>query len=330
VGFSVGLGLTNECNLGCPHCYRDTGGTHRLNLPDVAAIFRAIEVSSVNLGYGENGMHPEFHTIVQWLTEQPCQLTMTSNGHSVRALPDDLLRHFTDVELSLDFPDAERQDAWRGPGNHAEVLAAIRRCRSLDVPVTVLAVMMQTNYCDLVDIGRVAFAEGASYRVNAYQPVWTDEFALSYDEYWEAFRRLLAAFALEATSEPVLAAALSLPDFQGCGCGRSTVRVTPAAAVVPCTYWPAAGTRLPNLGPDILQTPAYVACRQIPAACSGCAFEQTCAGGCAGRRAVAGSLDQPDPYCRLVRGDAWPYPVRRASDRDRPKSRSACTTIFAP
>lgn len=331
--YSLGLGLTNECNLNCPHCYRDVNGIRRLSLDDVQRVFRSIPVGSVNLGYGENGLHPDFTAIVEWLSQQPCKLTFTSNSYTVNVLPDHLLQQFQDVELSLDFPDPERQDGWRGGGNFQAVLDAIRRCRRLGVDVTILAVMMRTNYTDLVEIGRLAFAEGTRFRVNVYQAARTDFFALTYAEYWEGFRRLLSEFALVTTTEPVLAAALGIAEFKGCGCGRVTVRVMPDGSVLPCTYWPEADSTLDDLerlGAGILETPHYQASRRLPAACRDCPHALSCGGGCAGRRALSGALGQPDHYCMIARGERWTAPVRRVIQRDLPKSRSACTTIFAP
>src|SRR3989442_10290169 len=54
------------------------------------------------------------------------------------------------------------------------------------------------------EIARVAFAVGANYRVNVYQPVKTDAFTLTYEEFWEGFRRLLASTRVVSTTEPNL------------------------------------------------------------------------------------------------------------------------------
>ena len=35
---AVGIGLTNECNLACPHCYRPTVTRQRLSLAQVATL----------------------------------------------------------------------------------------------------------------------------------------------------------------------------------------------------------------------------------------------------------------------------------------------------
>src|SRR5262245_32123081 len=116
-GISLGLGLTNECNLACAFCYRDPTRTDRLSLDQVKSVMERLPVRSVNLGTGENGMHPEFKAILAYLRTQSAKLTITSNGHSVAVLEDSDLRAFHDIEFSLDYPNETEQDAQRGPGN---------------------------------------------------------------------------------------------------------------------------------------------------------------------------------------------------------------------
>src|SRR5215831_16580034 len=118
-GISLGLGLTNECNLACAFCYRDPTRTDRLSLDQVKSVMERLPIRSVNLGTGENGMHPEFKTILAYLRTQPAKLTITSNGRSIAVLEDSELRAFHDVEFSLDYPNEAEQDAQRGQGNWA-------------------------------------------------------------------------------------------------------------------------------------------------------------------------------------------------------------------
>jgi S-adenosylmethionine-dependent methyltransferase len=40
------------------------------------------DTRSVNLGTGENGMHPDFRAILAYLSTQPVKLTITSNGQA--------------------------------------------------------------------------------------------------------------------------------------------------------------------------------------------------------------------------------------------------------
>ena len=329
--FSLGLGLTNECNLACSFCYRDVNRVDRLTLDQVKQVIGSLPVQSVNLGTGENGMHPDFLAILDFLRAQPIKLTITSNGHSVAILDDEHLRAFHDVEFSLDYPTEEEQDHQRGEGNWQLIQEQARRCRGLRVPVTITAVMMKTNYRKLADVARVAKEFEAPLRVNVFQSVRTDSYALTYEEYWEGFRLLFAQTDVIAIGEPLVRAMVGLatPECHS-GCGISTVRVTPRATTQPCVYWPGAGGPLPDLlssGSEIVNTAPFIAARMLPRACEPCEFREVCGGGCAGRRMLQGSIDEPDCYCPIVRGERPRLEMRKASARDLPKLGSACTTV---
>src|ERR1700726_945589 len=184
---SIGLGLTNECNLACAFCYRDAARTDRLSLDQVKAVMERLPVGSVNLGTGENGMHPDFKAILAYLQTKPVKLTITSNGHSVAVLEDNELRAFHDIEFSLDYPTRSEQDAQRGNGNWELIHRQAERCVRLGVPVTTVAVIMKANCLRLAEVARVAQQFDAPLRVNVYQAVRSDIYALSYGEYWEGF-----------------------------------------------------------------------------------------------------------------------------------------------
>ena len=328
-GISLGLGLTNECNLSCAFCYRDPNRTDRLSLDQVRSVLERIPVRSVNLGTGENGMHPEFKTILAYLRTRPVKLTITSNGHSVAGLEDDDLRAFHDIEFSLDYPSQPEQDAQRGPGNWELVHGQAERCVRLGVPVTVIAVMMKSNYLRLAEVAHVAKRFGAPLRVNVYQAVRSDVYALTYQEYWEGFRKLFDSTDVIAIGEPLVRAMAGLPPLAG-GCGVSTVRVTPRGTTQPCVYWPGTGEPLAELisiGTDILSSPPFEQARTLPEACRSCEFREPCHGGCAGRRRLQGALLQPDVYCPIVRGERPRLKVRMAADRDLPKLGSSCSTV---
>src|SRR5258707_10663645 len=327
--FALGLALTNECNLACSFCYRDTDRMDRPALDQVRAVMERLPVRSVNLGTGENGMHPDFQRILTFLKTQPVKLTITSNGHSIEILNDADVRAFHDVEFSLDYPTEAEQDAQRGVGNWKLINDQVGGCRRLGVPVTITAVMMKANYSRLADVARVAKKFGSPLRVNVYQSVRTDAFALTYEEYWEGFRRLFAETDVIMIGEPLVRAFAGLPPLTG-GCGVGTVRVTPRATTQACVYWPGVGeplSRLLDTGEEIVNTAAFVATRMLPSACEPCEFRETCHGGCAGRRQLQGALDEPDIYCPIIRGERPRLDVRMAAARDLPKIGSACTTV---
>jgi radical SAM protein with 4Fe4S-binding SPASM domain len=326
---AVGLGLTNECNLSCAFCYRDPTRTDRLSLDQVKSVIERLPIRSVNLGTGENGMHPEFKAILAYLRRKPIKLTITSNGHSVAVLEDDELRAFHDIEFSLDYPTEAEQDAQRGSGNWELIYRQAARCVRLGVPVTIIAVMMKANYLRLAEVARIAKQFDAPLRVNVYQAVRSDTYALSYEEYWEGFRSLFAETDVIAIGEPLVRALAGLPPLRG-GCGVSTVRVTPRATTQPCVYWPGSGEPLSDLvsmGLDILDSAPFNQARTLPDACQPCEFRDSCHGGCAGRRRLQGALLEPDYYCPIVRGEGRRLHIRMAATRDLPKLSSSCTTV---
>jgi radical SAM protein with 4Fe4S-binding SPASM domain len=328
-GISLGLGLTNECNLACAFCYRDPTRTDRLSLEQVKSVMERLPVRSVNLGTGENGMHPEFKAILGYLRTKPVKLTITSNGHSVSVLEDEELRVFHDIEFSLDYPTQGEQDAQRGDGNWELIHQQANRCVRLGIPVTVIAVMMKSNYLRLADVARVAKRFAAPLRVNVYQAVRSDIYALTYQEYWEGFRALFAQTDVIAIGEPLVRALAGMPPREG-GCGVSTVRVTPRATTQPCVYWPGSGEPFSNLisaGCDILNSIPFEQARTLPQACQPCEFRDSCHGGCAGRRRLQSALLEPDVYCPIIRGQRPTLPIEMAAHRDLPKMSSSCSTV---
>ncbi|HVP51066.1 MAG TPA: radical SAM protein, partial [Terriglobales bacterium] len=288
-----------------------------------------LPVHSVNLGTGENGMHPDFRAILAYLRTRPVKLTMTSNGHSIAVLEDSEVRAFHDIEFSLDYPTQAEQDAQRGPGNWALIHEQAARCVRLGVPVTIVAVMMKSNYLRLGEVARVAKLFDAPLRVNVYQAVRSDIYALSYDEYWDGFRRLFAETDVIAVGEPLVRALAGLPPLRA-GCGVNTVRVTPRATTQPCVYWPGPGEGLSEListGAGVLSSTPFKQARAIPEACQPCEFLDSCHGGCAGRRRLRDALLEPDCYCPIIRGERPRLAVRMAANRDLPKLSSSCTTV---
>jgi radical SAM protein with 4Fe4S-binding SPASM domain len=330
-GFSIGLGLTNECNLACAHCYRDTGRTDRLSLEDVRRICENVPVRSVNLGTGENGLHPEFRAILEYLRDRGTTIALTSNGYTVAVLSDDELRSFADLEFSLDFATEREQDSWRGPGNWRLVLDQMARAQNLGVPVTIIAVMMRTNYDKLSEIGTLAAQQGANFRVNVYQPVKTDAFSLNYEQFWTGFQRLLESCPLAVCNEPLVRAILGFEAVSG-GCGKGTIRITPKGEVLPCVYWPKRNVGVDELekwGASIVDSPAFRELDQVPQFCANCRFLDSCRGGCPSRRLLRGGLDRPDEFCPFVAGKPLPsFAIHAGSLRQFPKAGSACTTVF--
>ena len=331
---SVGIGITNDCDLECAHCYRPQGRLYQLTLDEIRTICETLDVASFNMGTGESWLHPQFPAIVEYLAGRGIKTSMASNGHSLTEMSGSLLRCFHDVEVSVDFATSQSQDAFRGVGNWACVMRAIERCHAHGVEVTILATLMNTNYDQMDGLVAVAGEVGANLRVNVYQPVGQNDFLLSYEQFWEGFRRLFDAGRLLSSSEPIVNAMLGLDGLTGSPCGRHSIRFTPRHYITPCVYWPQPDLTLADLhgftAEEILASEQFRRARRVPDVCSDCPHVSSCGGGCASRRALLGDLDQPDFYCPLVRGETVDLTFTPAPAKDLPRGSNVCTTIVVP
>lgn len=334
---AVGIGFTNECNLACPHCYRPTLALQRLDEAQVETLLETLDVGSVNLGVGENGVHPEYRALLALLRSRGVKTAITSNGYSLAMLSDEELAGFHSVELSFDFPTKAEMDEFRGPGAWELAIESLERCQRLGIPTAITGVMMNNNYQRMGELAAFAFRLGCDLRVNVYQPVMGEGYTLSYDEFWQGFANLFAAGPVVVCSEPLVNAVMGLETVQGNPCGRRSIRALPAGTLAPCPYWPVAAGRIRQLERadyDVWETRAFQESRHVPAACRGCRFEHSCAGGCASRRALRNRLDEPDEYCPVVRGEGELERVQAllryslSNPEDLPKAGNACTTVI--
>lgn len=334
---AVGIGLTNECNLDCPHCYRPTQTRQRLSVDQVETILDQLDVGSVNLGVGENGVHPEYRRMLALLRSRGVKTAITSNGYSLALLSDEELSGFHSVELSFDFPTKAEMDRFRGRGAWEMAIESLERCQGLGIPTAIAAVMMNNNYDRMHELARFAFGLGCDLRVNVYQPVTGEGFTLSYDQFWQGFANLFCAGPVIVCSEPLVNAVMGLETARGNPCGRRSIRALPAGTISPCPYWPVAAARVSQLGSsdfDVWEAHQVVQARHVPQACLSCRFVESCAGGCASRRVLRNRLDEPDEYCPVVRGEDELQRVQAmlryhlSDPADIPKAGNACTTVI--
>ena len=327
MGYSVGIGLTNACNLTCAHCYRPTDRIDYVSLEQIQTICESIPVDSMGMGTGENILHPQFDAIVDYLQERSVKLSIASNGHSLMTMSAEHLSAFNDVEVSIDYPSREQQDGLRGDGNWALVHHAIERCQQHGVPVSILATLMCTNYGQMDKMVLLAQQLGVTLRVNVYQAVKTDAYRLSYDQFWEGYRRLFSTGRVVSCSEPIVRAVMGLLDNQS-PCGRNSIRFNMRGQIIPCVYWPLTTkpltiSDLAVLGDGVREHPFF---QQAVGAASN-AVDCPCQGGCASRRALDRNLPGHDEYCPWSRGEILDLPWQPAPEMNLVRGRNVCTTI---
>jgi len=327
---SLGIGLTNDCNLKCAHCYRPQGRIDNLTLADVQQVCDNLEVHAIGFGTGENGLNPDYFAILDELHARRIRMTLASNGHTLAITPDAQMQYFSDVEFSVDFPDRERQDRFRGTGNWQTVMAGIQRCRRLGIRVSILAVLMNVNCRDLGRIAQLAADLGSDFRINVFQPMHTTQFMPTFEEYWEAFKILFDQTEVISVTEPLVNVFAGLDGRRGTPCGGGSIRVTPDRKLKPCVYWPESELTIDDLAVEkegVFESPLFRQTHAVPRFCRQCDFATHCGGGCAARRKLRGGLDLPDEYCPIYRGRNVELSARRSAGRKPLRSGSICTTI---
>jgi radical SAM protein with 4Fe4S-binding SPASM domain len=327
---TVGIGLTDNCNLSCAHCYRSQDQIHDLTLEDIRKVCAAINIRSIGLGTGENGLNPQFIEIIEYLHGNHIKLSLASNGYTLSITPDEKLLYFSDIEFSVDFADRKRQDRFRGDGNWKTIMDGIERCCKLGIRVSILAVLMNLNYRELGTIAQLASSLGADFRVNVYQPVYTNEFMPDFDQYWQAFKILFENCEIISITEPLVNTFLGADSLKGAACGRRSMRVTPDGHIKACVYWPDSNLTIDDLleqNDAVFESPDFRQTHQIPRFCLNCRHVDNCGGGCAARRKLRNRFDQPDEFCPIYRGQSIKIGGRLSAASKPLRTDSICTTI---
>ena len=327
---SLGIGLTNNCDLHCAHCYRDQNRIHNLTLKNIKKVCDSLDISSIGFGTGENGLNPEYFEIIEYLRERGIRLTLASNGYTLSITSDEMMKYFSDVEFSIDFPDEKRHDSFRGKGNWQTIMRQIDRCNRLGIRVSILAVLMNVNYQDQGQLARLAGSFGADFRVNVYQPMFTDEFMLSFEQYWEGYQILFDHSEIISVTEPLVNTFLGLNSIDGSPCGGRSLRLTPEGRLKACVYWPESNLTIDDLvekGEGIFESSLFSRTRNVPKFCESCEYLRNCRGGCASRRLLMGRPDEPDAYCPIVKGKTVRLKGQPSSADEPLRTGSICTTI---
>ncbi len=133
------LYLSAGCNLCCRHCWITPTFVHGRPVPGECLGFGLLEgavaeakplgLSAVKLTGGEPTLHPEFLKIADFLTAAGLDLSMETNATLIDRDMAEHLRQktsLTRVAVSLDSPEAEQHDRFRGvKGAHADAVRGI-------------------------------------------------------------------------------------------------------------------------------------------------------------------------------------------------------------
>lgn len=336
--FSIGIGITNKCNFNCSHCYSREEKSYDLDFRQIKDLCESLNISSINFGTGESGLHEDFSKIIEYVRQRGIKTALTTNGYTVSLINDGCLSGFNDIDFSVDFANRDMHDGFRGAGAYSSVQKGVERCKRLGVEVSFACAMMKDNYMMMDKMVALARDFNVNLRVNIYKPVHTEKHLLTYDEFWEGIRRLFASSKIVSCSEPIVNAVLKNKTLDGGSrCGKKSLRIRPDAGIVPCVYWNTRTSSIDELvkyktemSPaefdEYIEDITYET-KIIPRECECCDSLDICQGGCAARR-LYNNMDKPDPYCFKLYGKEVPELKYEWGDsKDLVHSSYLCTII---
>jgi len=162
--FLVVWNLTDACNLRCRHCYQ-TAGSKKPDELSTDEKLKVVEelaeagVVSIAFSGGEPLMARDFFDVASKVKEKGMHLAIATNG---TLITHDVARRLkalgTDyVEVSLDFPDAEKHDDFRGvKGAFERTLQGIQNCIAEGIFTCIATTVTKLNFQEISKIIELA------------------------------------------------------------------------------------------------------------------------------------------------------------------------------
>ncbi len=137
IPFSAVLSITNHCNLNCPHCFASANEHLSSELSDeqwmdIIDDLHNSGVFKYTFSGGEPFARPNWKELVEYVIQKPATLRFNTNATLITEDVARYLRNTGRVKgfiVSLDGPDAETHDYFRGPGSFEKAIRGIRALR---------------------------------------------------------------------------------------------------------------------------------------------------------------------------------------------------------
>lgn len=166
--------LTNICNLHCSYCLRDEDALYHdpANFLPVELFTRIARDARESMGIeqvmftgGEPTLHPDFGKLLSAVDALNLKCSFVTNGWHFQRVWPLLVEHrqsVSHVSFSLDGPNREAHDRWRGAGSFERVVRAFARCWASQFPFQVKVGIRRDTVPQLEAIALFAARMGAA------------------------------------------------------------------------------------------------------------------------------------------------------------------------
>jgi MoaA/NifB/PqqE/SkfB family radical SAM enzyme len=156
------LNIIARCNSRCLMCdfWKNRNGDElsAREIQSVADSVKRLNIKKFVISGGEPLLHPDFTTIVNVLEKTKAKLSLATNGIMLEEYASLVAGSFSTVFVSLDGGDPETYKKVRGVDGLADVMAGVKKLKSLNPSILVIGrnIIQKSNYLDLPAIVKTA------------------------------------------------------------------------------------------------------------------------------------------------------------------------------
>ncbi len=322
----VGIEITRQCNLTCPHCY--TAATRKSLAEFTTEEYRALidelaALGATTIGWtgGEPLLRHDLVDLIEYANGKGIRSGITTNGVLLDYTVAERLKaaNVKIVQISLDGSTPEKNEKMRrtDASSFAKIISGIHFCREFGIRVNIAMVLGRETLPDAPAMLEFAKREGiAAVRFCGFVPQGRGKGKLVKDHLnfngnLHRLREFVASAVDLDTPRPIFDPAVGpLPpdfSFHECLAGVSTMYITCVGDVYPCTSLLNERFKIGNVRQraisDIWDDPRMTEIAnydrsQITGHCRDCTDFANCGGGCRGITfAHTGDLNASFPVC---------------------------------
>lgn len=318
---------TNDCNLYCAHCYRESGekAQGELTTQEAKKLIEEIKAAGFHImifSGGEPLMRDDLYELIQHASQVGLRPVLGSNGTLITP---EVAQKLKDASLlaagiSLDSMDKAKHDKLRAKeGAWDAAVSGMEACKAVGLPFQIHTTVMDWNAPEIealmdfaVEIG--ARAHHVFFLVPTGRGEAIEDAALDREAYENVLRRVMT----KAKEVPIEVKPTCAPQFirvaddvghqqrftKGCLAGLSYCIISPKGDVQPCAYMTMEIENVRNKPFDEIwaSNPVFEKLRTeaYSGQCGSCGYGQSC-GGCRARAAYyhEGDYMSADPLCIL-------------------------------
>lgn len=326
--YAIGLGFSSDCNMNCPFCYSKAKREQKQDI-DLDIWYRFFDrnadyINSINYGTGENTTSDTWYQMIRFVRENYPHIrqALTTNGYLSYVMAHDsdkcdiVLRSIDEIDISLDFGNADTHNFYRGNPNAfdwANGTLAYCQDNNIDSTIVTLGIDQTLQIENMEKIFDIANNFGSKNRINLYRPVDKKvnlvpaslENILKFFEWVDKYHTILSV------SDPLFSSLLCGGEISPDPSGKSSLRITQDGNIYPSTYLLYNEFLMGNINDFLIEKHLIddpvvnkLFRNEIPKVCEGCMYEKGCKGGVLDRRYIwYGTFENRDPYCFIERKD---------------------------